>query len=543
MKPRPKRQGPIGTTERAAAQRRPALGGALQPSKGDSNTSQEVIYEYSQQMNQQVVALESENVELSDAKRALEARVTELNQRVAELERESRELRDAGMATMQERNLTVNHTNDALRAKQGEVMLLRNTADHHQHRENVLATQNARLSGIAERLQAERSQLQKTVVGLEATACAMQVEISRQANSEAQAALVHGDMERQISSLSMQKMRLDEEMGVRHVEAAHLRHTHQELLSERQLVQHLREELEEALHGHQRMQDHAAGLSQTVSALHIEVAHFRNLEEAAAAEAPRWQEAVHREAALAGSLRTRLAELEDLVGDLRRAHTALDGENGSLRSQLARSQAEVESCLNASSQLVMEKGGVEKLADEKSSHCVQLEHRIGLLNAEVSRLRAHNETLNADNLQFRSRAENLEAETVMLRGRVNGLESVVRGLKGECSDLNLRNLHAADVDIGRGLVRAWSPAPNKALASSPEPQKRLALPSPDQLPPDTVARLQAAAKQPPRTQLQAPMPPGPPAAAPSATLHGLYAHGSPLAIEDPRMSPMRQPFR
>jgi len=59
-----------------------------------------------------------EGAELSDAKSALEARVTELNQRVAELERESRELRDAGMATMQEWNLTVNHTNDALRAKQ-----------------------------------------------------------------------------------------------------------------------------------------------------------------------------------------------------------------------------------------------------------------------------------------------------------------------------------------------------------------------------------------------------------------------------------------
>jgi len=59
-----------------------------------------------------------EGAELSDAKSALEDRVTELNQRVAELEREITELRDAGMATMQEWNLTVNHTNDALRAKQ-----------------------------------------------------------------------------------------------------------------------------------------------------------------------------------------------------------------------------------------------------------------------------------------------------------------------------------------------------------------------------------------------------------------------------------------
>merc|ERR1719491_1002520 len=99
-------------------------------------------------------------------------------------------------------------------------------------------------------------------------------------------------------------MRLDEEMGVRVVEAAHLRQTREELVSERQNVQRIREELEEALVSHQRMHDHALGLSQTVSALHIEVAHIRNLEEATAAEGPRLQQAVQREAALAASLRS-----------------------------------------------------------------------------------------------------------------------------------------------------------------------------------------------------------------------------------------------
>merc|ERR1719247_700173 len=123
-----------------------------------------------------------------------------MSERVSLLEKENGELRDAGFATFQERNYAVNHAQDVMRAKQGEVNLLRHTADQHRSREEALATNNARLSGIAERLQGERSQLQRQVMSLEATAASMQAEIAQQANTEAQAALVHRDLDRQVNS-------------------------------------------------------------------------------------------------------------------------------------------------------------------------------------------------------------------------------------------------------------------------------------------------------------------------------------------------------
>jgi len=430
--------GPRQHPPRDPTRRRPGLGGALRPTRADAEASHEVIFDYSQRLNQQVVALESENLELQDAKKALAAENRSLSERVDLLEKDSAELREAGFATFQERNLTVGQAQDVLRSKQGEVMLLRHTSEQQRIREEQLAMGNAQLQGIAERLQGERSHLQRTVLGLEATASAMHAEIQQQGQAEAHAALIQGDLERRVNMLTVDKMRLDEEMGVRHVEAAQLRLTQEELNAERQHCRRLREELDESLSQTMQLREEGACLVKSVTKTRAEVAYLRRAGEVAATEPQRLQEALQCETALSAGLRVRISELENIIGELRRARTAVDAESSTLRSELTKARAQVECCMGASNRLVTERTGVEQLADAEATRRVQVEKRAGALAEESSRLRAQSDVLKADNARLLEKAQRLEAENVMLSGQVRGAEVVVKGLRSECNKLNMQ---------------------------------------------------------------------------------------------------------
>lgn len=80
----PRATGPNGAFTQSG--RKPALGGALGPTREDAKTAYDATFEYSQRLSQQVLSLEADNVELQDAKRALLAENAALQAKVRELQ-------------------------------------------------------------------------------------------------------------------------------------------------------------------------------------------------------------------------------------------------------------------------------------------------------------------------------------------------------------------------------------------------------------------------------------------------------------------------
>lgn len=164
-------------------------------------TEKNGVFEYSQKLSQQVLTLEADNVELQDAKKVLDADNQLLKAKVQELQLQCEKLRDTSIYTHQDKEAAILQAREVLQSKQAEVMLARkSTEDVKQHAE-ALATDNMRLNGIAEKLQQERSELQRTVHAQEASIKSFQTELNQRAVAEGNSLKMRNALEQRLEDM------------------------------------------------------------------------------------------------------------------------------------------------------------------------------------------------------------------------------------------------------------------------------------------------------------------------------------------------------
>ena len=165
-------------------------------------TEKNGVFEYSQKLSQQVLTLEADNVELQDAKKVLDADNQLLKAKVQELQLQCEKLRDTSIYTHQDKEAAILQAREVLQSKQAEVMLARkSTEDVKQHAE-ALATDNMRLNGIAEKLQQERSELQRAVHAQEASIKSFQTELNQRAVAEGNSLKMRNALEQRLEDMT-----------------------------------------------------------------------------------------------------------------------------------------------------------------------------------------------------------------------------------------------------------------------------------------------------------------------------------------------------
>merc|ERR1712151_945190 len=185
----------------------------------------------------------------------------------------------------------------------------------------------------------------------------------------------------------------------------------------------------------------------------------------ATGEKRRMHEALQREGGSVANLRGRIAELEGLIGKLRRDQTALEAENGTLRTALASARAEAERCVGGAAQLVAEKSGAEQMADKQAECRLAAEKKMSELVADGARLRSHNDALRVENADLWQRLKQFEAENVVMRGQLRGADVLAQGLRGEVVGLHTRLQHLhhsrSDQELPRSQIPSplWEPVP------------------------------------------------------------------------------------
>jgi len=451
--------------------RRPALGGRLEPTRKDAETSPDVLLEFNQRLTQQVKLLERENVELQDEKVRLASENKKLLERVALLEQDNSGLRDAGLATLQERQSTVHHAHQALQAKNGEAMLALNTADKQRQRAEALAADLHLQRGINDRLQAERRQMTQTMLGLEATADAMQAEMVQQATAEARSTDLRANLQRHVNALKEERRRLDEVASVRHLIEAQLRSTREEMASEHHNNQRLRDELHAACRDAQCFRSEALDLEQSTKELRAATARLRQAEGAMVCEQPRLCEAVNRESATANLLRGRISELEVLIGGLRRSQTKLEADNSNLRIALTAARDEAHRSVEASALLVAERFTAEVDAEKHSASKLELERRVSAVSEDNSRFREKADELRGEYATLQRRTQAVEAENVMLRGHLKGSQVLAGALRTEVDNLDLSKAGMDGAGTWTNPCNFFQPLPAPGAHMNFEPPK------------------------------------------------------------------------
>lgn len=451
--------------------RKPALGGLLAPTREDAHVAQDTVFEYSQRLSQQVIGLEKENVVLQDAKALLDRDNSLMNQKVAALEDENAKLRSAGMATFQERNITVNQAKEAMQEKHGESMLLRNEVTQLRQRVDALTIEKSNAQGISHKLQAERTQLQRSVCALELSADSMHSEMESCAAREAQAAIARTDLERHLDRIAAEKARSDSFASGWHFEAAQLRKALEDLASERSCNRALGGQLEAARHEAARLRGDSHGLHEVVSAVRVEAAEAKCREEFAAQEQPKLLEALAQERSGAAALRRRMADLERTALEHHRLRTAAESESACVRGLLAGAQSEVAELVASGSRAASQACGAGRLADEHAARRHEAERGLAGAAEEGRRLRAHAAAVEAESAEWQAKAQRLEAEVVMLKGQLRGLEVTTAGLQTQCAELTeqlcLQQLRAEQrlpQDFAASLLRATPQPPTLPAA-------------------------------------------------------------------------------
>ena len=257
-----------------------------------------------------MVTLEAENVELQDLKRSLEGTKKSQSERIQQLELECRKLRDSTVFIQQEKEAAILQAREALQSKQAELMLARKAAEDAQRQIETFASDNKRLNGIAEKLQAERSQLQRKAAGYEASVKAFDAELRQRASAEGKSLNACKDLEQRLKGLQLQNTRLADLAGVHHLEMAQLTSTREELRSWRQRSLDLEAELQEARKSGAWLRQRLAALDASCGQLRAQAEHWRHAEHAAAAKGPRRAEGV---AVLSSVNRPALPRLEEAV--------------------------------------------------------------------------------------------------------------------------------------------------------------------------------------------------------------------------------------
>ena len=162
-----------------------------------------------------MVSLEAENVELQDLNRSLDKANKDKQERIQQLELECHKLRDSAIFVQQEKETAILQAREALQAKQGELMLARKAAEDAERQIETFASDNRRLNGIAEKLQSERSQLQRQILGHEASMKAFHAELQQRAAAEGKSLNTCKDLEQRLQGLRVQNTRLADLAGVR----------------------------------------------------------------------------------------------------------------------------------------------------------------------------------------------------------------------------------------------------------------------------------------------------------------------------------------
>ena len=171
--------------------------------KNSGTEKENGVFEYSQKLSQQVLSLEADNVELHDAKKVLDAENQLLKGKVQELQLQCEKLRDTSIYTHQDKEAAILQAREAIQSKQAEVMLARKSTEDVRNQVEALATDNMRLNGIAEKLQQERSELQRQVHGLEASIQSFQAELNQLVISEGNALKVRNALEQRLEDMPL----------------------------------------------------------------------------------------------------------------------------------------------------------------------------------------------------------------------------------------------------------------------------------------------------------------------------------------------------
>lgn len=176
---------------------------AMMPLIGQAKISGEKdgVFEYSQKLSQQVLTLEADNVELQDAKKVLDADNQLLKGKVQELQLQCEKLRDTSIYTHQDKEAAILQAREAIQSKQAEIMLARKSTEDVRNHAEALATDNMRLNGICEKLQQERSELQRKVHALEASIKSFQAELNQRAVSEGNSLKVRNALEHRLEDM------------------------------------------------------------------------------------------------------------------------------------------------------------------------------------------------------------------------------------------------------------------------------------------------------------------------------------------------------
>lgn len=402
-------------------------------------TAKNGVFEYSQKLSQQVLTLEADNVELQDAKKVLDADNQLLKAKVQELQLQCEKLRDTSIYTHQDKEAAILQAREVLQSKQAEVMLARkSTEDVKQHAE-ALATDNMRLNGIAEKLQQERSELQRTVHAQEASIKSFQTELNQRAVAEGNSLKMRNALEQRLEDMSLQNKRLSDMAGFYRNDVVQLQQLREDVMKERQCSANLMEDLEASRRDVAWLRNRVAQLDERNSQMFSEVEQWRHAEGAAMAKQPRLEEAMKRESALAESLRARIADLEEELAKVLQAHAVLEADNATLRSQLASSRSEVEILANTNSRLAGEKSHVEHMAHMVHAEKQEAHRRCNVLEREhLPKLVAKHQASTADVFGLRQRLAQVEGENTRLKGQLSHAEVLIRGLRTQCSELPLR---------------------------------------------------------------------------------------------------------
>eukprot|EP00438_Fugacium_kawagutii_P010218 Skav234250 [mRNA] locus=scaffold1464:601304:608912:- [translate_table: standard] len=205
------------------------------------------VFEYSQKLSQQVLTLEADNVELQDAKKVLDADNQLLKAKVQELQLQCEKLRDTSIYTHQDKEAAILQAREAIQSKQAEIMLARKSTEDVRTHAEALATDNMRLNGICEKLQQERSELQRKVHALEASIKSFQAELNQRAVSEGNSLKMRNALEQRLEDMqpgfvnvavchfaSLQQKRLSDMANFYRSDVVQLQQLREDLLKERQ---------------------------------------------------------------------------------------------------------------------------------------------------------------------------------------------------------------------------------------------------------------------------------------------------------------------
>lgn len=391
---------------------------------GGSRDAREIPHEglldYSLRLSQQVVSLEAQNLELQDAKSAALASRQVLADEATALRNENDLLRQSSLATFYEGKRVVQQAGDEVKEKQGEVMLLRHQSRRQFERAEALQAQNVRLGGIADQLQGERRQLQRDMLGWEATASSMQTEMAQQAAAQADLSRSQSHLQRQLQHLALEKHRADAQAAESYVTNAQLQLVREELGTERQRAGQLRDELLASLQDAYVARSEAKGLAVHADSLQSEVYQWRHAEGVASASQPAMQEELQYQSAAAVKLRERVEGLEREATQLRRELTRLGAENGGLRTELQSAKSEAQRWAGESAKLVAhrQKAELETGGQERSLYAAQ--QHISNLSSDAAQLRRQMDTMRHENGRLWSEMRRVEAENIILRSQVKG---------------------------------------------------------------------------------------------------------------------------